>query len=774
MVHFLRKKFVVLAILASFFLPAEANPTGPQVTAGSASVSGSGNQTTVTQSSDRAIINWDSFSIGAGETVRFLQPNELSAILNRVVGADPSLILGALKANGQVFLVNPNGVFFGPGSSVDVSSLVVSTLQMSDQDFMTGNLQFGQHSNKELAAIINQGTLRVQDNGLLVLVAPHVSNEGLIIASQGKVALGAGEQAAVSFDAGGLVHFEVADLANDKSTVVMPQNVVSEVLAGVVSDPGIAVGTELAMVDGQLQLVNGSGTLIQSGTVLAEGGSAVLDSTAATALSPSASLSGSRVLLLSQGQAAALPGSQVDVGENGFAELSASTIVAGLTVEGTGQYLIDPPVLTVADGPLPAMPAADTVYEEALEASAIGVTLLADDSIVIEDIGDDAITLMSGNTLELETTNAAGAGVVFNDEDDAFQTFGTGSILVDTSNIVGGKFESESVVAFLTTGTIGSDSLPIEVTSPLLSLSSGGDVFLDTETSKLFASVTGNLGLREVDDLELDSVSVTGNAIITTDFSLSGAMGSDPDLTTGGDASLVSFFGTVGTPGNPLDVSIGGDLLTSAGDIDGSSSVYLTGSVTGAARVSAITPGLATINGMPLEIVFDPGLNSELLEELVDLGSEFGLGEQDIEDLFEELGLLADMAEGRGPGKGTGPKGGPGKGGRGGPGGAPRIAQAGLGGRQLSTQALLNLNVAQFQQLKVIVEQPSPFDAALSEPNLTADQLLDVSPLDLNTFDLSFSYDINNDPVITNPNIRAGDLFELGAGDLADVPIGLH
>src|SRR5271170_3663289 len=90
------------------------NPTGGNVTAGSASIAGQGTSTvTINQASNTAIINWNTFSIGQGELTRFIQPSAQSAVLNRVLGGQTSLIDGMLSANGQVFLINGNGVVVG-------------------------------------------------------------------------------------------------------------------------------------------------------------------------------------------------------------------------------------------------------------------------------------------------------------------------------------------------------------------------------------------------------------------------------------------------------------------------------------------------------------------------------------------------------------------------------------------------------------------------------------------------------------------------------------
>ncbi|MGH8370387.1 MAG: filamentous hemagglutinin N-terminal domain-containing protein, partial [Gammaproteobacteria bacterium] len=120
-----------------------ANPTGGQVVAGNAGITvPDQNHTIINQASQNAIINWQQFSIGSDQFVQFIQPDSSAVVLNRVVGGDPSQILGNLSANGQVFLVNPNGVFFGQGASLDVQGLIATTLDIKDNDFMAGNYVF--------------------------------------------------------------------------------------------------------------------------------------------------------------------------------------------------------------------------------------------------------------------------------------------------------------------------------------------------------------------------------------------------------------------------------------------------------------------------------------------------------------------------------------------------------------------------------------------------------------------------------------------------------
>ena len=143
-----------------------------------------GTHAQIQQLTDQAIVDWQSFSIGANESVRILQPGALSVLLNRVTGVDPSTILGSLEANGNVWLINPNGILFGPGSTVNVGGLVASTLDISNQDFLSGNYNF-RLAGPDLGAVVNQGRIRITDGGYAVLTGPSVLNEGTIVAKSG-------------------------------------------------------------------------------------------------------------------------------------------------------------------------------------------------------------------------------------------------------------------------------------------------------------------------------------------------------------------------------------------------------------------------------------------------------------------------------------------------------------------------------------------------------------------------------------------------------------
>ena len=176
--------------------PVNALPAGGQVVAGQARIDQSGARMDVTQGSAQAILNWNTFNIGANAHVNFQQPGAASIALNRVTSADPSAIFGRLSANGQVMLINPNGIAFGASARVDVGGIAASTLQLSDADFLARRFKFSRDGST--AGVLNQGEIRAVDGGYVALLAPEVRNEGVLQARLGTVAMAAGD--AVTFD----------------------------------------------------------------------------------------------------------------------------------------------------------------------------------------------------------------------------------------------------------------------------------------------------------------------------------------------------------------------------------------------------------------------------------------------------------------------------------------------------------------------------------------------------------------------------------------------
>lgn len=166
-------------------------PTGPQVVSGSAQISTTGSQMTVVNSRN-AVLDWQSFSIGANSGVHFQQADAASKVLNRVVGNDPSSILGSLSSNGEVWLVNPNGVLFGADARIDVGALVASTLGVRNEDFLAGRHRFGGDGTAG-GSLVNRSEFSTSFGGRVWLVGGAVSNAGTISTPGGQIVLAAGQ-----------------------------------------------------------------------------------------------------------------------------------------------------------------------------------------------------------------------------------------------------------------------------------------------------------------------------------------------------------------------------------------------------------------------------------------------------------------------------------------------------------------------------------------------------------------------------------------------------
>lgn len=245
--------------LALAYPVAVASPQGAQVVQGQVAVSPG----LIQQGSDKAIVNWQSFSLAAGETLRVQQPGVNSVLLNRVVGGDPSLILGQLQANGRVFLVNPRGIVFGRGSQVDAGGLVASTLDLSDTDFLAGTYRFT--AGRDAGALQADGRLTAT-GGILALVAPQLQVGGSLAAR--RVGLAAGSTVQVDVEGDGLVLF---NLRNDDG-----RDTALRLSGRVLADGGSAELRAQARGGAAGQVLNMDG-LVQARGLRQEGGRIVID-----------------------------------------------------------------------------------------------------------------------------------------------------------------------------------------------------------------------------------------------------------------------------------------------------------------------------------------------------------------------------------------------------------------------------------------------------------------------------------------------------------------
>jgi filamentous hemagglutinin family protein len=205
------------ALLALGLAPAAAGPEGGTVVGGAAAIQGQGGAAVIiNQSTPSAIINWNTFNIRAGESVRFNQPSSSSVALNRVTGGlGPSQIMGTLTANGRIFLVNRDGILFGPGAVVNTAGFLATTNDIRNADFMAGKYNFNIPGRPD-ASIVNKGTITATSGGFAALVAPGVRNSGTITATLGTVALASGNSFTLDMYGDKLITLAVGDQVASK------------------------------------------------------------------------------------------------------------------------------------------------------------------------------------------------------------------------------------------------------------------------------------------------------------------------------------------------------------------------------------------------------------------------------------------------------------------------------------------------------------------------------------------------------------------------------
>ncbi|QWD21936.1 filamentous hemagglutinin N-terminal domain-containing protein [Polynucleobacter paneuropaeus] len=283
---------VCLFVLSTQFAVAQnkiavnALPTGGKVVAGAATISSTSTATSATmninQTSQRAVINWQTFNVGKNATVNFNQPNSSAVTLNRVVSATPSMIQGAINANGQVILVNPNGVTFGKGAEVNAAGVVASTLNISNQDFMNGkNIYSGNGEGK----IVNKGTITATDpNGYIALLAPEIRNQGYLIARMGpssSVALASGEKISLDFRGTQLIGVSIDKAAykalienkriieTNGGLIIVAAGTARELMSSVIQNTGRISANSIVDNGGVIELV--ADNVTNSGSISANG-----------------------------------------------------------------------------------------------------------------------------------------------------------------------------------------------------------------------------------------------------------------------------------------------------------------------------------------------------------------------------------------------------------------------------------------------------------------------------------------------------------------------
>ncbi|MDX1454276.1 MAG: filamentous hemagglutinin N-terminal domain-containing protein [Gammaproteobacteria bacterium] len=276
----------VAAYLALAFGVSVAGPTGESVVSGEARVTRPDQVTTnIDQLTDLVIIDWSTFNVASDEVVNFIQPSSDAAALNRILDQNPSEIFGQINANGRLLLVNPYGFVFGRNASVDVGSLFVSGLDISNDSFLSGDWQFNNTDGSVGGLIINHGLLQAANGGSINLFGGGVVNDGAILADFGTVNIGVGEQVTIDFDGDGLIQFAVdgevlenaygldsaiansGEIAARGGSILLSASAARDVFSQVVNNEGVIAAQGVEDVEGRVYLVGEGGVVANSGVI---------------------------------------------------------------------------------------------------------------------------------------------------------------------------------------------------------------------------------------------------------------------------------------------------------------------------------------------------------------------------------------------------------------------------------------------------------------------------------------------------------------------------
>lgn len=456
---------------------AYALPEGGQVAAGQAAITTAGSTMTIAQQTAQAIINWQNFGIGSGEAVHINQPNSQAILLNRVIGSNPSEIFGQLTANGQVILVNPNGVFFRPGSSVDVGGLTASTLNIANEDFLKGQLRFAGDSQNP---VINAGSINAQ-NGYVNLLAKEVVNEGIIAAQTGSVNLAAGSGMSLDYNEDGKMTVAVTDgayqsavtnkklIQADGGLVVMTASGKDALMDSAVNNSGMIQANTLGEATGQISLTGDN--IATTGTISADGGSNGHGGTIKIIANHKTAVDGQ---LSAQG-------GQLS-GDGGFIETSGdivrigehSSIQANAPQGKAGQWLIDPVNITISNN--------------------------GGDGLDGTNINTDTLTnALQGTSVTLNTDRAG---------NDAGTITVNGEISVENS--VGTTLTLKANKAININADISLPNLTLETTDADSSITNRANINIGNGTLNM---TTGKNGVLNVGSIGANTVTITANTI---------------------------------------------------------------------------------------------------------------------------------------------------------------------------------------------------------------------------------------------------------------------
>ncbi len=538
-----------------------ANPHGMTVVSGSATSHANGSQLNI-NTSQIAVLNWQSFNIAAGETTSFIQPNASSVVVNNIQDANVSQIFGSLQANGMVVLMNPSGFYFGPDSFVKTGGLIVSTATSCvPPQNAGGSWEF--NGPPPLSSIINYGQIEVGQHGSAFLIANNIENNGSITAPGGSVGLISGQTVMLS---------DRADGRGLSAQVTLPQ--------GSVDNAGklIADGGVISM---QAQVVNQNG-LVQANSAVNQNG--VIELVASDTLSLGANSqitangdastsgsSGGNITLQAGNNFSDAAGSGISAtgglqgGNGGSIEISAPNFLSlnskldasALSGWTSGDLFLDPNFI-ILDSTGSANPPAGTLD--------INVNTAFPNFSTITLQANQDITLATGTQWNLSATTGENSGTL-NLEAGRNIILGNGSLLTDpngwSANLYAGYNTASSLV------TPGTGSILVNGNTGV-----GGSIRMGSGDLNMTAGQNITVGSGSV-------ITTAGGNIMA--HALSGS------IDTGSDPQGYHFNRNAGTLDNAYTVSqnLGGISTETGGDV----------TLIAGGNVTSILPGRNGNNG---------------------------------------------------------------------------------------------------------------------------------------------------------------------------------
>src|SRR5471030_1011142 len=570
-------------------------PTGGSVAAGSVTIGTSGNTMTVNQGSQNAIVNWNSLSIGQGNTVNINQPNSLAAMLARVTGNTPSTIAGQLNANGQVFLINPTGIAITSTGTVNVGGgFVASTLGMTDAEFLGGRAKFT--GTGASASVSNAGLITVGRGGYAALLGGMVSNTGRIVVPLGKVALGSGEaatldvsgdaflQVAIPTESGGkqvLIQQKGTIVANGGSVIISAATA-RTAARDAVNMSGTVQTNTIGGQTGSIDIIGGEGGGVEIGGLLQATGSG-------HNYGGSVAVSGSTLLVSGKIDTSGAQGGRVALADTRRATVSGTVKATGRTGTG-GTITATAPTLALKGATLDASGATGggTI---SLGGGLHGGGTLAHSNIVTID----SATTIAANATE---TGNGGSIVVWSDQSTDFAGLITargganggngGNVEVSSKAVLGYNGLTVLTAASGVNGTLLLDPDDIYIVG-------GGSAAAPAGWSTI--GVTTLAAQLAVSSVVLDTSTGSGgngNIILAAGADL--AWTSTSRLTLAADNSIV-LAGTVTAPNGSLTLTAPGSITDTASAAVSASAIDLTAATISLAGTWQANGGLFGISG---------------------------------------------------------------------------------------------------------------------------------------------------------------------------------